>query len=156
LDVQRRSVIYLYREPVATTYSQLHYYQEDTDDLARIWYWADLYGRHLDKWLHSETFTTHKTLVTYEGMQSDLAGEFAKVVAHFGRSFDAERFAAVAARVTREEVKRKTPHDEQVVQLDPHYRDAREIFHAKHAQYVWDVLLKDREHLQSFFGDNPA
>ncbi|MGB1288530.1 MAG: hypothetical protein ACPG7F_18490, partial [Aggregatilineales bacterium] len=42
IDVERRNVIYLYREPVATIYSQLNYYQEDTNDTAQIMHWSEL------------------------------------------------------------------------------------------------------------------
>ena len=64
LSVKSSRVIYLYRAPVDTIYSQLRYYDESPNDRARVIYWADLYGRHLDKWLCSERFTTQKTILT--------------------------------------------------------------------------------------------
>ncbi|SRR5690554_1559015 len=153
LDVQHPRVIYLYREPVATIYSQMQYHGEDLADRERIAYWADLYGRHLDKWLVQETFTTQKTVLTYEGMQRDLAGEFRRLAAHFGETFDAGRLAAASARVTKEEVKRKTRHDEQVVTLRPAYSMTREVFREQHGATVWEALLAGRDHLHDFFED---
>ena len=49
LDVYRKNVIYLYRDPVPTIYSQLNFYQESTRDLSRIEYWSTLYAKHLSK-----------------------------------------------------------------------------------------------------------
>jgi len=131
----------------------MQYHGEDLADRERIAYWADLYGRHLDKWLVQETFTTQKTVLTYEGMQRDLAGEFRRLAAHFGETFDAGRLAAASARVTKEEVKRKTRHDEQVVTLRPAYSMTREVFREQHGATVWEALLAGRDHLHDFFED---
>jgi hypothetical protein len=151
LQLERCNVIYLYREPVPTVYSQLQYYIEDTTDTERIIYWADLYGRHLDKWLHQERFTTHKTVLTYEGMQTDIAAEFAKVTAHFQQPMDKAKLEAVTQKVTKEEVKRKTPHDEQVLQLGQGYQESREVFIEKYSDLVWQMLLNDRPQLREDF-----
>ena len=83
LSIRRSNVIYLYRSPPDTIHSQLNYYQEDTRDRQRIAYWARCYGAHLAKWLLEETFTTHKTVITYEGMKNSMAGEFKKICLHF-------------------------------------------------------------------------
>jgi hypothetical protein len=151
LHVERRNVIYLYREPVATIYSQLRYENEPLDAADRIAYWTDLYGRHLDKWLVQENFTTKKTVVTYEGLMSNLATEFAYVTAHFGRKVDSEHLHEVAAQVTKNEVKSKTVHDEKVVTMGERYEISREAFREQQASYVWACLFKDREHLQQYF-----
>jgi malonyl CoA-acyl carrier protein transacylase len=151
LDVKRQNVIYLYREPIATIYSQLQYHRQDFNDKTHITHWANLYGEHLDKWLVTETFATKKTILTYELMSKKLPEVMAKVAVHFGQPFDATKFEGVAQKVTKEEVKRKTPHDEQVVQLNSPYTDTREVFREKHEALVWETLLKNREHLKKFF-----
>lgn len=69
LQVERSHVIYLYRNPVDTIFSQLSYHKERLGDHERITYWSDLYGRHLDKWLQQESFTTHKIILTYEALK---------------------------------------------------------------------------------------
>lgn len=154
LNVQRQNVIYLYREPISTIYSQLQYHREDFNNLERIAHWTNLYGQHLNKWLNEETFTIKKTIITYEGMQHNLAGEIAKVAKHFEVSFDADRFTRIAAQVTKEEVKRKTPHDEQVVQLDTFYQESRASFQEKYGQLVWEVLLRNRAALKNAFAES--
>jgi hypothetical protein len=154
LDLERANVIYLYRDPVATIFSQLWYHRESLDDGERITYWADLYGRHLDKWLYRERFTTLKTVVTYEGMKRDLAIEFAKVARHLGESLDKTRLEKAAEQVTKDEVKGKTKHDGQVIQSGPDYERARLQFRKKHGALVWNVVTAGRPYLTHFFHDD--
>lgn len=149
LDLERTNVIYLYRDPVATIFSQLCYHDEPLDDCARINHWSDLYGRHLDKWLCRERFTRCKTVLTYEAMKQDLVGEFAKVTRHFGEELDEARLAKAASLVTKDEVRRKTRHDAQVVQARPDYDRAGLEFKKKQGALVWDVVTRGRPYLGS-------
>lgn len=151
LEVERSHVIYLYRHPVDTIFSQLSYHKERLDDHEQIIYWSDLYGQHLDKWLRQENFTQHKTILTYEGLRQDLAASFSKVTSHFGHSLDRTRLEKAAARVTKNEVKHKTRHDSQVVQLRGSYQVARQEFHRKQGMVVWKSLTKGRSCLVSYF-----
>ena len=58
LQIVRNDVIYLYRHPVDTIYSQLRYYQEPAHERLRILHWTQRYACHLAKWLVCERFTT--------------------------------------------------------------------------------------------------
>jgi hypothetical protein len=151
LDVERSHVIYLYRNPVDTIYSQLQYHEENIDDRERIAHWTDLYGRHLDKWLYQETFTERKTVLRYEGLKEDLPEEFRKVCKHFDSPFDEERLEAVAERVSKGRVKEKTPHDPQVMNLTQPYEEERRRFREEHGEFVWQVVLDGRAHLRQDF-----
>jgi FkbM family methyltransferase len=151
LGVQRRDVIYLYRDPVDTIYSQLGYHKESADDTGRIHHWANLYGRHLDKWLWTERVTTHKTLITYEGLKNDFAVEFAKVTAHFGKVLDPTKLSGARDRTGKDEVKRKTSHDQQVINTSAEYGNRRSDFRTRHATLVWEIVLAGRPHLKQFF-----
>lgn len=151
LDVVRTHVIYLYREPIDTIYSQLRYHKENIDDRERIAYWTNLYGRHLDKWLHRDTFTTRKTIVRYERLKADLAGEFTKICAHFGERLDVARLQAAAEQVTKEQVKERTRHDPQVINLNRTYEEERQRFRTEYGDFVWEMLLYGRDHLREDF-----
>jgi hypothetical protein len=151
LDVERSKVIYLYRNPTDTIYSLLNYYKEPWDSRDRIIHLSDSYGRHLDKWLHSERFTKQKTILTYEGMKQDIAAEFTKVTEHFGQELDKTRLEKVIAQITREEVKRKTKFDSKVVQLRPEYDISRDKFQKMYKTLVWNNLTKERPHLLKYF-----
>ena len=147
LDVERWDVIYLYRDPVNTVFSQLAYQEEPLDDAERIAYWADLYGQHLDKWLHKERFARHKTILTYAGLRDNLPGEFAKVTAHFSQTLDAHKLEQAAAQVSKAEVKRKTEHDPHVIQLQQQYAEQRQRFRETQSEAVWAALRMGRPYL---------
>ena len=155
LEVERSHVIYLYRNPVDTIFSQLSYHDETLNDRNRVAYWSDLYGRHLDKWLHREKFTSRKTILTYEGMKEDLAAEFSKITKHFDRAFDTNRFEQIAKRVSKETVKQKTRHDKKAVQLDNSYEVERKDFRKFQGSFVWKTLISDRPYLVNYFATIP-
>jgi hypothetical protein len=151
LRLRRRNVIYLYRHPVATIYSQLSYYKEDHNDPARIAYWSTLYGQHLKKWLMTDNFTTKKTVVTYEGLKTRLSGAFENICLHFGVPFDETKLLAVNDQVTKANLKRKTNHDIQVVDLSRSYELGRQVFQDKHTGFVMQIVLAQHKALSSLF-----
>ncbi len=148
LDVRRRNVVYLHRDPVDTVFSQLAYHGQAPDDAGRVRHWAGLYGRHLDKWLRTEDCTTHKTVLTYEGMRADLEGEFARLAAHFGQEPDPGRLEAARERVTKEEVRARTGHDQRVVRLRGDYARERAAFRATMGALVLEEVLSGRPELE--------
>ncbi len=151
LKVERESVIYLYRDPVETVYSQLRYYNENLDDGERRLYWTSLYARHLSKWLVKDDFTRKKTIITYEGMKSDMHGEIKKICKHFEKDFEPERLDSVLAKVTKDELKKKTKHDHQVVNLTDSYRNEREVFRNKYGNSIIDDLHFAERGLENIF-----
>ncbi|MBI3901601.1 MAG: FkbM family methyltransferase [Nitrosomonadales bacterium] len=137
LGLMRENVIYLYRNPVETVYSQLCYYKEDIHDEGRRRHWTNLYARHLAKWLAQENFTRKKTVITYEGMQANMADEFARICQHFGEKLDAQKLEAALEKVSKAELKKKTAHDEQVVNLTAEYQKNRKLFADKYAEQIY-------------------
>ena len=150
LNIQRKNVIYLYRCPVETIYSQLNYYQEDIHDRERIMYWANLYGRHLAKWLLQEEFTTRKTVITYEGMKKHIQGEFKKICDHFSVTFNREKLQPALTKVTKTEVKRKTVHDLRVINMSHGYKIDREKFGKDQSAFIMDCIYSVRNELKKF------
>lgn len=152
LGLKRQNVIYLYRNPVETVYSQLCYYKENSDDLERRRHWTTLYARHLAKWLVHDDFTKKKTVVTYEGMKENMCGEIEKICKHLETNFDPAKLGSVLAKVSKDELKKKTKHDQQVVNLSDRYRDERETFREKYGQSIFDELYATELSLEKFFG----
>lgn len=150
LALERKNVIYLYRNPVETVYSQLRYYKEDTDDPMLRHHWVDLYVRHLAKWLVRENFTNKKTVIYYEGMRSNMHGEFAKVCAHFDHPLNETKLDEVLDKVSKSELKQKTTHDKQVVNLSDEYREARLDFVNKYTEEIFDYVFSLEPGLESF------
>lgn len=152
----RPRVIYLYRDPVDTVYSQIRYENESPLDRDSVEMWAEDYARHLDKWLCREDFSERKTVLTYEAMRRDLPSEFRKVCAHFGEGFSPERVAAVGDRVTKERTRQKNVWNQRVVNLSDDYNRMRQQFREEMAPVVWDILLRGRPHLRQLFPDGAA
>ena len=150
LQLRRQNVIYLYRNPVETIYSQLRYYKEDPDDAEKRQHWTDLYARHLAKWLVYDDFTKKKTVLTYEGMRSDMAKEFAKVCHHFGRELDTPRLEHVLKQVSKDELKRKTAHDKQVVNLNEEYQLSRVAFTDKYSGQIIEEICSIEPSLKAW------
>jgi hypothetical protein len=157
LDVQRDRVLYLYREPVATIYSQMQYHEEDLDDTDRIAYWSRLYGRHLQKWLVDESFTDQKTLIRYACLKSDLNSEFPKICRHFSADFDPERLASIAEEVSKQRVNERVKDDDpNVINLGETYEERRERFRKEKGDMVRDFVFGERHQVRTHFHDPSA
>lgn len=128
LTLQRKNIIYLYRHPVPTIYSQVNYYKEDLMDKNRVLYWANLYGRHLSKWLFEEGFTNRKTTITYENLKADFPVEFKKICTHLNLPYDKGRVLKILSQVSKEKIKKKVPDDSQVVNVKEDYEKLRDEF----------------------------
>jgi hypothetical protein len=54
-------------------------------------------------------------------------------------------------RISKEHVQEKTAHDQKVINLTKKYSEGRERFQDEQGEFVWQVLLNGREHLQQNF-----
>lgn len=152
LDFMHQNVIYLYRDPVETVFSLISYHKENIDDDERILHWSDLYGQHLNKWLHQEKFTGKKTIIRYEHLRDTPDAEFTRICEHFGEQLDSERLHEAMSNVTKGRVKAKTEADDpNVISLGNDYESQRSAFRQNHANRVWEVLLEKREYLKKDF-----
>ncbi|MFB6258352.1 MAG: hypothetical protein ABEH38_06645 [Flavobacteriales bacterium] len=102
--VERKRVIYLYRDPIPTVHSVMRYYGENVEDPIRIEHWSALYRGHLNKWLLQENFTEAKTSIRYEALQKAPWPTFEKLCSFFGASREAERFKSLFQGLTKEQV----------------------------------------------------
>jgi hypothetical protein len=128
LEAHRSNVIYLHRDPIDTIYSQLAYHKEAFNDVDRISFWSELYGRHLRKWLLEETSASYKTVLTYENLINDLLGEFSKITNHYNEVLDGGRLLNIAEEITKRRVLEKTTHDVNVIQTNDDYAKNRQRF----------------------------
>lgn len=151
LDVKRKNIIYLYRNPTSTIYSQLNYYKEDINDESKIRYWSNLYGKHLSKWLFEENFTTKKTVLTYENLKKDIYEEFRRVCDHFGCELNKAKLSTVLQKVSKEELAKKTKHDRQVINQSETYQINREQFRQVHTKLVMTCVYTQNNKLKELF-----
>jgi len=150
LTTERKNVIYLFRDPVDTVYSQLNYDKLNTDNEIFIKYWANIYGLHLEKWLLKENFTEKKTIITYEGMKKNMANEFKKICHHLNKPFDENKLKMVLEKVSKEELKKKTLHDPQVVNLSQEYDQKRKTFREKYSDLIMKCIHNQNIELKNF------
>lgn len=150
LSLERKNVIYLYREPIATIYSQLKYHNRNINSESCIREMTHGYGSHIDKWLCQESFTTKKTVLSYENLQADLENEFRKLTDHLGHPLDPKRLAEISAQITKNEVKLKTMrHDDKVINQCADYTDQRVKFSNKYAPMIRDILFENHPGIAS-------
>ena len=146
LATQRQNVIYLYRDPVDTIFSLITYHKEDINDRSRIAHWSNIYGRHLDKWLFREQFTTKKTVLSYEGLRNSPVSEIKKLLDHFNMPLDKERLQSIIDRVSKENVKKHTRHDPRVISRVADYDQQKNLFRIKYEDLVRQLTLdKDKK-----------
>jgi hypothetical protein len=155
LNIERDNIIYLFREPVVTIFSQVFYHHSgDINNKEKVSHWADLYGRHLDKWLFRENFTKKKLIVRYENLEADIYSEFKKVVDFFNEPFDKDRLSKAVERVTKEEVKGKTAHDHKVISRDKFYELKKNKFKKRYNGLIMKIIFDKRIYLRPFFKQN--
>lgn len=140
LSVKARHVLYLYRNPVDTVFSQMSYHDQDLDSAELVEGWTELYARHVSKWVLDSPATGRRAILTYEGMRRNLAEEFPKVCAFFGEPFDAERLARAAAEVSKDRIRERTRHDPKVISSGTDYESRRQSFRAIHRERIRDVI----------------
>ncbi|MBD3345375.1 MAG: hypothetical protein GF401_09970 [Chitinivibrionales bacterium] len=150
LDIQRRNVLYLYRNPVDTIFSYLRYYKEDSTDFGVIEERAAFYGRHLNKWLLDEDFTKKKTILCFDRLRKNPETEFPKICDHFDRPFDAIRLERCIAQVSKDHVRTKVPDDPRVIDPARDYDRRREAFRSRYGEYVRSIVFKRPELRASF------
>jgi hypothetical protein len=151
MKLERKNVIYLYRDPCPTIYSQMMFYNENVNDGKRVEHWAEVYGNQLNKWLFKETFTTKKTILTYEGLKKNINQEFEKLCKHLNVPFDAKKLDAVQAQVTKEKLKQKTKHDPRVLNISNEYEEKRKSFESNNKKRIIDRIARINPALPGMF-----
>lgn len=150
LEIERKNILYLYRNPADTVFSQLMYHQQRINNEILIKYWSNIYGLHLEKWLLKENFTEKKTIIKYEKLKSDITDEFKKICAHFGLALNEEKLKSIINLATKENLKIKTPHDRQAVILCGEYGKQREIFSRKYSDLILACIFNQNKKLAEF------
>lgn len=151
LNVKANNVIYLYRDPVDTIYSQMSFHAQDMSDVELLDGWISLYGDHLNKWLLSDDFTHKKIVLRYENMVKDLTGEFKKLSDFFQDPFDEQKVNEIALKVSKEKIKEKTLHDPRVINLASNYSTSREKFRNKYGNKIYDDIFNKYPDLKQYF-----
>lgn len=140
LELDWPNVIYLYRTPVDTVYSELRY-----EGLWPPREWAvravgRAYGRHLEKWLLNATFVRRRCDVRYRDLSERPEDVFARLSDFFGAEFDRGRVQDAVVKVDKDRVKSDTKHDDTVVRTDSQYERDRETFRDQYGPAVREAV----------------
>jgi predicted O-methyltransferase YrrM len=155
-NVIRDNVIYLYRDPVDTIYSQINYYKEDFTGDGRVLHWSKEYAKHLSKWLLDENFTKRKLIIRYEDLKSKPIDTFKLLSDFYGISLDEKRISEALSLVSKKTIREKTEwHNARVQNVDSGYDLSRREFRFKHAALIEQIIVSTEPRLRSLF-DLPA
>ena len=156
LKTQRKNVIYLFRDPRPTIFSQMMYHQETTSSSKRVFYWANLYAKHAQKWIFEESFSEKKTLLSYECLVHSLSEEFNKATFHLNekmanKELDIDRLNDILQSISRVRVKEKTSHDPKVISSDSAYDKRRQNFEKEFSASIISIFLDKNPGLEMMF-----
>jgi glycosyltransferase involved in cell wall biosynthesis/predicted O-methyltransferase YrrM len=157
LGLTRENILYLYRNPIDTIFSQLSFHNEDFSDKDRVVYWSKLYGQHLEKWLiHTTNYAKNATFIHYDELTDSSRIGFQKAIEYCGGTFDAHRLEQVVRELSKEKIKEKTAHDPRVTKVGSGYEMQRNEFKETYSDLVWKSVLDGKPELATYLGKEPV
>lgn len=139
--VERKRVIYLYREAGATVHSVMKYYGEDTTDPERVDHWSTVYGEHLRKWLLEENASEEKLKLRYETLQTEPETLFRDLSGFFGESHDPEHLKKALEMASKEKVGELTKDNPSIIGDPEKRKEERERFLEEFEQRIHERIL---------------
>ena len=156
LSVTAKQVVYLYRNPIDTIFSQMNYHRENLDAHNRIAFWTDRYIAHLSKWLYHDSFTKHKIVLRYEDLIENPVNIIKRLSCFFHLPFDVKRAEQTVRMVDKKLVKSKTSkHDPQVQKVSHDYELKRSDFHKNASQHIWERFKANSNYVGMAFDIPP-
>lgn len=145
LNFEHKDVIYLFRNPVDTIYSQLVYEgenicKESIDKYLSIWI------SHINKWCFDETFTNKKTIICYEKLNKSFVEEFSKIVKHLGLEVDEDKIRETYKRYSKEKIL-GIIHDKKVINTKISYGARRNEFQKSFSRYIMSKVPEKQKKL---------
>lgn len=160
LKLKHPQVLYLYREPIATIFSNLNYYARMADsplferspleaEEKTVGGYCDEYREHLRKWLLSADKA--ETSISYDRLRHDWPEEFPKICAFFHQPFDVERASKAFAAVTPNALASRTVNPAAIGQhlLSRSYEGDRHEFTKRWKSFVCPRVIVPE--LEKFF-----
>ena len=119
-----KKVVYMYRNPVDTIYSQMKYHEDipydwngDVTDniLVKVKQYENEYHDHLNRWLHHHEDVDEFMSVTYSQIKTSPTVIFRDVCNFLDYEWNESKFMEVYSKCTKDVTKRLTPHDRSVI-----------------------------------------
>jgi hypothetical protein len=148
----RDVVVYLYRNPVDVVFSRIYSFKQSLvlsgKDL--ILKTAKNYKLHLEKWLLKETFTTKKTLISYDLLIENFETEFSKAIEHFYPFVDLGKVSRIKDLITKEAVKKRTKNLPRIMPQGSDYNEIKLEFVNKYSKSINELIFEDNK-LNTYF-----
>lgn len=144
-----KKVIYLYRDPVDTIYSQMKYHKDlpflwdgkNSDIISmKVQNYIKEYFNHMNRWLKNNQDIESLLSIKYEELQNNPSETFKKVIDFLNFDWNEEKFQNVYKECDKFLTKKVTPHDQNVL-------NSEEIFHkdlADNQRKMFKFLFKDQ------------
>lgn len=144
LSIQSDNVIYLYRDPVPTIYSQLNYYNQSINDLNSLCYWTSRYSHHLCHWLilRGNNPKGHQLNIKYSDLKDSPFHNFQLICEMLSIKYDENRFRLIYKQTTKDKVKSLSSHDKQVVDNSSDYNKYKKEFRLKNEILIWSIMTQ--------------
>lgn len=140
-------VIYLYRSPVDTIFSQVMFDRVDftkSFNNSYIEQIMDEYYDHLERWLFDNDDIKNIIFVKYEDIKSDPVDIFSKILAFLNYNIDKKKLEAICKKTTIKKSKEKTSFDSSIINRD-HFNGEYDIkkkeFTKKYKKYILSEFL---------------
>ena len=101
-------VIYLYRNPVDTIFSNLNYHKLNTTKIKNVDNFINEYLNHLNRWMHNNEDIKNIIFITYEDIKLNHEQVFKAVVEFLGYKFNASKIQQIYDTITIQSVKETT------------------------------------------------
>lgn len=147
---EKRRIIYLFRDPVETIFSQMKYYNEDLEDKDRVKFWAEKYGYHLQKWLLEDNLSIEKVVLTYESLKTNFNQEFKKLSVFLDTPFDPQKLKDVHQKTTKAKIKKRVKDDSRVIDSTKDYPQNRDLFIRKNSEFIRKTIEEIDSRLVNF------
>lgn len=131
---QPNTLLYLYRDPVPTIYSQIRFHNQDPYDTWQVELWSTMYRLHLQHWLLRDH--PDRTIITYESMKENLPLALTPILQRLNQPVDSNRIQQIAADIDHAHVASKTQHDKRVMNTESNYQDQRVTFAQSFGNYI--------------------
>lgn len=153
-NIQRMNILYLYRNPPETIFSQLNHENSSLDNKDMIIFWSKVYGLHLKKWLIEEKYSVHKTIIKYDNFKNNFVSEFRKITDFFNEKIDEDRLNGIIKNLTKESIKNRLgdqKKNHRIINTSNNYDRNKELFVNTHSDLIYDVIFDIDSNLKSYF-----
>lgn len=141
------NVIYLYRNPVDSIYSQIKYNDEEFEQ-PNVQRWLDNWNGNVQKWVYEEK--VNKVILCYENLEHEFCSEFSKLLRFMNINVDEAKMLAANEFASKRNIKNIVIHDEKVINTSQGYDAERDDFRNNFGVFI----LENSPHFNLWKPDN--